>query len=72
MLDLFRSLEVDIADRYDLSLANFANGEEYLNALSQHCRKDKDALAIQLLNDFRKGKLGTIGLELPPSNILRA
>lgn len=67
MLDLFQQLKVDITDRYGLSLSDFSNGEEYLSALSQRCNKDTDRLARQILNDFRKGKLGPIGLELPPT-----
>ncbi len=62
MLDLFQALGVDIADRYNLSLKEFANGEEYLFALG---RPDTDRFARQVLSDFRKGKLGTIGLEYP-------
>jgi ribosome biogenesis GTPase A len=42
-------------------------GESYLEALAAHkYHNDSERAARQLLNDFRKGVLGTIPLELPP------
>jgi ribosome biogenesis GTPase A len=42
-------------------------GESYIETLAQErYQADKERTANQLLNDFRKGLLGAIGLELPP------
>lgn len=53
--------------RYELDPTPFT-GEDYLHALadSRH-QGDTERTARQLLNDFRKGLLGAIALELPPS-----
>jgi ribosome biogenesis GTPase A len=43
-------------------------GESYLHALAEHrYQGDVERTARRLLTDFRKGLLGTIPLELPPS-----
>ncbi|MBE9128678.1 MULTISPECIES: ribosome biogenesis GTPase YlqF [unclassified Coleofasciculus] len=53
--------------RYELDPTPFT-GEEYLHALADfRYQGDTERTARQLLNDFRKGLLGTIALELPPS-----
>lgn len=42
-------------------------GEEYVYQLAQtRYQEDKERAAVQLLNDFRKGFMGAIPLELPP------
>jgi ribosome biogenesis GTPase A len=45
-------------------------GEEYVHQLANsRYQEDPERAALQLLNDFRKGLLGTIPLELPPTQI---
>ncbi|MEM1238661.1 MAG: ribosome biogenesis GTPase YlqF [Cyanobacteria bacterium P01_H01_bin.26] len=41
-------------------------GETYLSVLAQRHSGDLERAAHQLLNDFRKGNLGSLVLELPP------
>ncbi len=49
-------------DSHDLT------GESYLEAVAEEkYRGDRERTATQILNDFRKGNLGAIPLELPPS-----
>ncbi len=56
-----------LESRYDLELANLT-GEDYLARLAQQrYQGDLERTAHQLLNDFRKGFLGAIPLELPPN-----
>jgi ribosome biogenesis GTPase A len=53
--------------RYELDPVLYT-GEEYLHALAEHRYKgDVERTARHLLTDFRKGLLGAICLELPPS-----
>lgn len=53
--------------RYQLD-PSLLSGESYLPALAQHrYQGDVERAARQILNDFRKGLLGTISLELPPT-----
>ncbi|MFN3359972.1 MAG: ribosome biogenesis GTPase YlqF [Pseudanabaenaceae cyanobacterium] len=65
LLDMLRQLGVDITDRYGLSLGDFGSGEEYLIALSAQTKQSHDRTARQVLYDFRRGRLGKIGLEYP-------
>lgn len=52
--------------RYGLS-PNSRSGEAYLHDLAaQRYQEDADRAARQILNDYRKGLLGPIPLELPP------
>lgn len=54
-------------ERYDLTPADLT-GESYIEALAAHkYQSDSERAARQLLNDFRKGILGSIPLELPPA-----
>lgn len=47
---------------------NQMNGDSYLMALAnERYNGDRERGAVQLLNDFRKGILGPLPLELPPS-----
>ncbi|ACK70025.1 GTP-binding protein HSR1-related [Gloeothece citriformis PCC 7424] len=44
-------------------------GEDYVYKLAQtRYQEDKERAAVQLLNDFRKGFMGAIPLEFPPTN----
>lgn len=53
--------------RYELDPTPFSS-EDYLQALADFRHQgDVERTARQLLNDFRKGLLGTIPLELPPT-----
>ncbi|MEW6491470.1 MAG: ribosome biogenesis GTPase YlqF [Cyanobacteriota bacterium] len=53
--------------RYELDPIAFS-GEDYLVALAEYRHQGNvERTARQLLNDFRKGLLGTIPLELPPN-----
>ncbi|MEM9265955.1 MAG: ribosome biogenesis GTPase YlqF [Cyanobacteria bacterium P01_F01_bin.13] len=59
-----------IASRYDIPfMADTGEpytGETYLIALAHRHNDDLERAAHQLLNDFRRGNLGNLGLELPP------
>lgn len=56
-----------LRSRYGLDATN-VTGEDYLLTLSnERYQGDVERAARQLLNDFRKGLLGVIPLELPPS-----
>lgn len=58
--------EFPLKTRYGLDPASFTS-EEYLHALADfRFQGDVERTARQLLNDFRKGILGPIPLELPP------
>ncbi|HEY9649155.1 MAG TPA: ribosome biogenesis GTPase YlqF [Coleofasciculaceae cyanobacterium] len=59
--------ESPLTKRYGLNPSSLS-GEEYLNTLaSSHHQGDVERTARQLLSDFRKGLLGEVSLELPPS-----
>ncbi|MBX2865569.1 MAG: ribosome biogenesis GTPase YlqF [Leptolyngbyaceae cyanobacterium MAG.088] len=47
-------------------------GESYLRILAQRHNDDLERAAHQLLNDFRKGKLGNLVLEWPPVETVEA
>jgi ribosome biogenesis GTPase A len=67
MVDLFQQLNLGpkLTERYQLEPAEM-NGETYLQQLAQQRYQDNtERAACQLLNDFRKGLLGTISLEIP-------
>lgn len=54
-----------VRSRYGVELSNLT-GESYLELLAeQRYQYDRERAARQLLNDFRKGMLGKIPLELP-------
>jgi ribosome biogenesis GTPase A len=62
-LNLMQTFE----DRYGVS-PDPLTGESYIEALAAHkYQNDSERAARQVLNDFRKGILGTIPLELPPA-----
>jgi ribosome biogenesis GTPase A len=59
--------KLPLQSRYGLDSTPYT-GQEYLQALAEHRYKgDVERAARKLLTDFRKGLLGTIPLELPPS-----
>lgn len=79
LVDLLKQLEATapnlllnpLYSRYKLDPTPFTN-EDYLHTLAQHRHQgDVERTARQLLTDFRKGLLGAIPLELPPSNLLK-
>jgi ribosome biogenesis GTPase A len=55
-----------LQSRYNLAVGE-ATGEDYLHHLAKfRYQGDVERTACQILNDFRKGNLGAISLELPP------
>lgn len=76
LIDLLQYLDATAPDmlpkhllqsRYELDPIAFTN-EEYLHVLAQRrYQGDVERTARHLLTDFRKGLLGAIALELPPS-----
>jgi ribosome biogenesis GTPase A len=59
-----------LEERYQVNRGE-VTGETYLATLAQHrYGGDLERTAVQLLNDFRKGLLGALPLELPPDLIL--
>jgi ribosome biogenesis GTPase A len=75
LIDLLKQLQVQapefvseqvLRSRYSLNPA-LLSGESYLPALAtERYQNDIERTARQILNDFRKGNLGAIPLELPP------
>jgi ribosome biogenesis GTPase A len=69
LVELLKHLhqEPALRNRYNLD-ATTLSGEDFLHTLaaSRH-QGDTERTARELLNDFRKGMLGAIALELPPS-----
>ncbi len=69
LIDLLKQLQADktLQARYELDTTGLT-GESYLHTLAAHrYQGDVERTARQLLNDFRKGALGAIALELPPN-----
>lgn len=69
LIELLKELDkIDIlGKRYHLPLQDLT-GSAYLCALAQHRHhNDVERTARELLNDFRKGLMGTIPLEFPPN-----
>lgn len=64
---MLRELGVNITDRYNLNLEDFPSGADYLVALSAKTKQQQERTAQQILHDFRRGRLGKIGLEYPPN-----
>jgi ribosome biogenesis GTPase A len=68
LIDLLVELDFEqiLQSRYKLDPLAIT-GEEYIYNLGQtRYQGDTERAALQLLNDFRKGILGTIPLEIPP------
>lgn len=60
-----------LTNRYGLSPENLT-GSAYLSTLAhQRHHNDRERTARELLNDFRKGLMGTISLELPPNRLVK-
>lgn len=69
LIDLFKHLDFTdiLTNRYNLGVGDLTGGA-YLSALAEHRhRNDRERTARELLNDFRKGLMGTIPLEFPPN-----
>jgi ribosome biogenesis GTPase A len=76
LIDLLKQLQIQapefvseqvLRSRYSLDSATLS-GESYLPALAtERYQNDIERAARQILNDFRKGNLGAIPLELPPA-----
>jgi ribosome biogenesis GTPase A len=68
MVDLIVKMGYDEALKSRYGLDPLAmTGEDFVERLGQtRYRDDRERSAVQLLNDFRKGILGPIPLELPP------
>jgi ribosome biogenesis GTPase A len=67
LVDLLKQLQTEsvLQARYEVDAAPIT-GEEYIHHLAeQRYQNDRERAARQLLNDFRKGTLGAIALELP-------
>ncbi|NDJ16648.1 ribosome biogenesis GTPase YlqF [Myxacorys almedinensis] len=68
-VDLLNTLQIEqvLHERYALALEDLS-GESYLRSLAnQNYQGDIERTARQILTDFRKGNLGAIALELPPT-----
>lgn len=74
-IDLWKQLQTEAPEavsdglkvRYNLDPADLT-GESYLEVLAANrYREDRERAACQILNDFRKGLLGAIALEVPPA-----
>ncbi|ERT05525.1 ribosome biogenesis GTP-binding protein YlqF [Lyngbya aestuarii BL J] len=62
-------LENKLGDRYNFTPDHLTTGELYLHQLAAHSYQDDiERTARHLLNDFRKGLLGALPLELPPNH----
>ncbi|NES83635.1 MAG: ribosome biogenesis GTPase YlqF, partial [Moorea sp. SIO2B7] len=69
LVDLLVELDFDkvLQSRYELDLIAMS-GEEYVHNLGKNrYQGDTERAALQLLNDFRKGLMGAIPLEFPPT-----
>ncbi len=69
-VDLLRELQYEglLESRYGLNTLDMT-GEDFIEKLANlKYQEDKERAAMQLLNDFRKGIIGAIPLELPPSS----
>ncbi|MFN5854498.1 MAG: ribosome biogenesis GTPase YlqF [Pseudanabaenaceae cyanobacterium] len=71
MLDLFNEKGINYQDRYHLDVSLAPTGIDYIHQLAQTktYQGDQEKAARQILHDFRKGRLGAIALEAPPSQI---
>jgi ribosome biogenesis GTPase A len=68
LIELLKQLQSDrpLQSRYGLDAAELT-GEGYLRTLAdEKYQGNSEKVARQILNDFRKGSLGAIALELPP------
>ncbi len=68
-VDLLIELNVNLKDRYAIDPQSVSSGIEYIHQVAtlNKFQGDLDKVARLILYDFRKGKLGTIALEMPPS-----
>ncbi|HEY9631538.1 MAG TPA: ribosome biogenesis GTPase YlqF [Coleofasciculaceae cyanobacterium] len=62
------AFEAPLRSRYGLDPATIT-GESFIEVLAeQRYQGNKERTCVQILNDFRKGLLGAIALDLPPSH----
>lgn len=68
LIDLLKPLNSGaLLSRYGVAIAD-STGESYLKQLAEaKYQNDSERAARQILTDFRKGNLGAIALELPPT-----
>jgi ribosome biogenesis GTPase A len=69
LIELLKNIQAEpvLQTRYKLDSTPYT-GEDYLQALADfRYQGDPERAARQILNDFRKGVLGAIALELPPN-----
>ncbi|MDX2254407.1 MAG: ribosome biogenesis GTPase YlqF [Pseudanabaenaceae cyanobacterium bins.39] len=68
-VDLLVELDANLVGRYEVDPCRVSSGIEYIHEVANLNRfqGDLDKVARLILHDFRKGKLGAIALELPPS-----
>lgn len=68
-VDLLIQLNVKLSSRYTIDPATVTSGIEYIHQVAalNKFQGDLDKVARLILYDFRKGRLGAIALELPPS-----
>ena len=69
-IDRLKALQVTspLQARYGLDLEDLT-GESYIKTFAeQKIQGNRERAARQILNDFRKGTLGAIALELPPES----
>lgn len=68
-VDLLIQLNVNLTSRYNIDPQTVTSGIEYIHEVAalNKFQGDLDKVARLILYDFRKGKLGAIALEIPPS-----
>jgi ribosome biogenesis GTPase A len=68
-VELLIQLNAKLSSRYVIDPATVTSGIEYIHEVAalNKFQGDLDKVARLILYDFRKGKLGAIALELPPS-----
>jgi ribosome biogenesis GTPase A len=71
-VDLLMSLNFTdiLVSRYQLELHGKTGEDIVYDLAKQRYQEDKERSAVQLLNDFRKGLMGALPLELPPTQTL--
>ncbi|MGF1492368.1 MAG: ribosome biogenesis GTPase YlqF [Microcoleaceae cyanobacterium] len=67
MVEILQQLDLDqkLADRYNLSPKSMTGESYVVNLAEANYQGDIERAARQMLNDFRKGLLGSIPLEVP-------
>lgn len=70
-LEMLLRLNVNLKSRYEIDPDGATTGIEYIHQVAalNKFQGDLDKVARLILYDFRKGKLGAIALEVPPSQL---